>query len=284
MENTPNENPNILTFLKKNISLILLGIYTLSFINYYLYYKGFEIQIFNYIGLNDMLFFCLEYIFKIVLLIFLSEVLLYIVFTLIFLTYEKIVIFFIKNKLKLYFTANKATRERIDKLFYKRFDSYLLNFKLTILFLSIFVIPSFGYNLILLPTLFIYFVYYIEKIAKDKMPFLTLTMASVIVIISMIITTLVNSYDKRFEKDDNLISFKENQETISTDTKISCYNYLGETSSHLFLYNIETKESRICSKGNISEFKIQNKNNIDKYIFIIKESFIFRKFNEMLNR
>lgn len=112
----------------------------------------------------------------------------------------------------------------------------------------------------------------------------TLTMSTAIIIISTIVTTLVNSYNKRSEKDDFVISFYENSKFISTDTKISCYNYLGETSSNIFLYDIENKESKVYYKDNISDIKIKNTNEIDKIILKLKQSFLIKAYSEIISK
>lgn len=278
------EKNEFITFFKENITLILLSLYTLSFINYYLYYKSFEISIFNYVGLNDLLFFSLEYIFNIFLLIFISEIILFIFFVLLHLIYEKFILFIIKKKGLLYLKSDKKNRERINKVLNKTFDSSLKNFRMTIITLSIFIIPFFSHTLILLPTLLIYIAYYLEKFNKDIAPYLTLTMASIIITLFTIITTLFNAYNKRFEKDNYIISFNEDDNLISTDTKFSCYNYLGETSSNIFLYDIENKESKIYFKDNISNIKIKNSNTIDNAILTIKNNFIVKSYMEMLDK
>ena len=217
-------------------------------------------------------------------LIFIAEIILFIIFALIFGFYEKITIHFVKKKSKLYLNANKANRERIQDVFNKYFDTYLTDFKFTVLILSIFVLPFMSNLLILFPTFLIYFIYYTEKVSTIKTPKLMLSMVSVIIIISTIVTTLVNSYNKRFEKDEYIISFNENSTFISTDTKVSCYNYLGETSTNIFLYDIENKESKIFFKDNISNIQIKNNNEIDEYLKRIKENFIVKTFIEMITR
>ncbi|MDY0779237.1 hypothetical protein [Tenacibaculum sp. IB213877] len=276
------ENIDFLKFFKNNTSLILLGVYILSFINYYIYYKSFKIPIFNYIGLNDMLFFTLEYIFKIILIIFLSEVFLFFIFGILFMFYEKIVIFLVKKKGKLYLKSDNKNRNRIKDLFIKPFNKGLINFRFSIVFISIFFIPTSGNVLLLFPTLLVYLIYYLEKVSKEKMYNLTFIFFCGIIILFLTFTTLVNLYEKRSIKDDYKISFIENSNYISTDRSISCYNYLGETSSHIFLYNIERKESRICSKSNITELIIKNENFIDSLITRIKENSMFKFLKESL--
>jgi hypothetical protein len=126
-------------------------------------------------------------------------------------------------------------------------------------------------------------IYHLERISQEKLTYLMLSASSIIIIFFSIITTLVNAYNKRFEKDDYIISFNEDKNFISTDTKISCYNYLGETSSNIFLYDIENKESKIYFKDKISDLKIKNSVNIDNSIIKIKNNFIIKSFIEMLN-
>jgi hypothetical protein len=279
----PKDKNEFIAFFKENIALLLLGLYTLSFVNYYLYYKSFEISIFNYVGINDLLFFSLEYIFKIILLIFISEVILFIIYAVFFGIYEKFIIFIIKKKGMLYLSSKKENKERIKKLFEKKFSNSLKVFKITIVFLSMFTIPFFSYKLILYPTILVYMIYHLERISQEKLTYLMLSASSIIIIFFSIITTLVNAYNKRFEKDDYIISFNEDKNFISTDTKISCYNYLGETSSNIFLYDIENKESKIYFKDKISDLKIKNSVNIDNSIIKIKNNFIIKSFIEMLN-
>ena len=282
-EELQKTNKNIISFFKENITLILIGLYSLSFINYYIYYKSFDISIFNYIGLNDLIFFSLEYIFKIILLIFICEVFLFIIFSIIYSIYEKIVLFILKKKCKLYILSNKKNKERIDNILHNRFSNSLLNFRFTIIILSLFIIPHFPNKLIIIPTYLVYCMYYFEKIMKEKfLSSFTLIGSCVVIIISTLTTTLVKSYNKRFEKDDYIIYFYEDSKFISTDTKVSCYNYLGETSSNIFLYDIETKESKIVNKENITDIKIKNTNDIDKYILIIKENYMIKLYTKML--
>lgn len=269
----------------ENISLLLLGIYSLSFINYYIYYKSFEIPIFNYIGLNDLIFFALEYIFKIILIIFICEVLLFLIFGFIYEFYEFIIIIFVKRKAKLYLKASKKNRNRISEVFWKNFDQYLNQFRFSIVFLSMLVIPFTNHILILFPTLLVYMFYYMGKVEKeDEFITVLLKMLIGIIVISMIVTTIANSYNKRFEKDNYTISFKENTIEISTDKKLSNYNYLGETSSHIFLFDTVNNESRIFSKSNITDIKIKNTNEIDKYVKKIKNMTVIKLFIEMNNQ
>lgn len=265
-KNITDKKPSFFTFLKQNVTFILIGLYSLSFINHYIFYNSFGIPIFNYIGLNDMLFFSLEYIFRILLLILISEILFVFLFTFLFSIYEKIVIFLIKRKGYLYLKAKKSDRERIKNIFEKKFKNYLPSFGFGLVFILVFVVSFSSYKVILLPTILIYFLYYIERISDDSGWDISLIMGSIVILLSMTITPIVKSYEKRFEKDEDKISFYENSTLISTDKSVSCLNYLGETSSHIFLYDIENKEAKVYSKDNISDFTIKKTEKIDNYI------------------
>jgi hypothetical protein len=257
-------------FLKSNGALLIFLLYTISFINYYIFYKSFNISIFNYTGLNDLLFFSSEYLFTITALIFLAEIALFFLYTLLFTFYEKLVIVFLRKRFTNYHKYNDKNRQRIKNIFGKMFDRNLASFKLTLLFVALFSIPFLkDYKLLLFPVYFIYMVYLIEKIGVIKSQELMIVMSAAIMIFSLTLETLLKSYDKRSEKDSFCISFIENGNIITTD-KGTYLNYLGETSTHFFLYDIKKKESKIYAKDNISDVKIKNILNIDSYVKEIK--------------
>lgn len=277
-----NELKKITTYLKDNIGLILLLVYSVSFANYYIFYKSFNISIFNYVGLNDLIFFTLEYVFKILLIIAIYELIFFMIFSIFWGFYERIVLI-CKKKLKLYLNSDKRNKERILNVFNEHFSKGLINAKFTIVMLGIFVIVSLPFKLITIPAYFIYFIYLTELISKERMYGISVTFASVVIILSMIFTTLYNSYSKRFEKENYTISFTENNKLITTEKEKSSLNYLGETSTNIFLYDIESKKAKIYNKSNISDFEIQNSDTIDNYILLIKNSYPARKFMEMIN-
>lgn len=268
-------------FFKDNISLILIGLYTFSFVNFYIYYKGFEISIFNYVGLNDLAFFSIENIFKVILLVFILEVTAMIFFTLLFNFYRKWVLFFIKKKGLFYLKLNKNQKERIDDVFMKYFYEYFSSFKILLFFASLFVIPLFKHLLITIPALLIHFLVTIHKSANQKFTKLFLLFPIGIIALATLATTLVDSYYKRFRKDDFIISFNEDSKHYSTDAQLGCLNYLGETSTNIFLYDIEKKQAMIFHKEKISDIKIKNQNTIDDIILKLeKTEFIKFLFNQ----
>lgn len=277
-----NELKKITTYLKENIAVILLIVYSISFTNYYIFYKSFNISIFNYVGLNDLIFFTLEYVFKILLIIVIYELIFFLIFTIFWGFYEKIVLIW-KKKLKLYLKSDKRNRERILNVFNEYFSKGLVNAKFTVVMIGIFLIVFLPFKLITIPAYFVYFIYLIELISKEKTYGFSVTFATVIIVLSMIFTTLYNSYSKRFEKENYTISFIEENKLITTEKGKSSLNYLGETSTNIFLYDIKSKKAKIHNKSSISDFEIQNSNTIDEYIISIKDSYPVRLFMEMIN-
>lgn len=277
-----NELKKLTSYLKDNIVLILLLVYSISFINYYIFYKSFAISIFSYVGLNDLIFFTLEYVFNILLIIVIYELLFFLIFSILWAFYEKFVLI-IKKKLILYLNSNKRNRERITNVFSEHFSNGLSYSKFTIVILGIFFISFLPDKLVTIPAYFVYFIYITELISKEKMYSFSVPFASIIIVLAMIFTTLYSSYSKRFEKENYTISFKENDKLITTEKGRSLLNYLGETSTNIFLYDIKNKKSKIYNKSSISSFEIQNSETIDNYIISIKDSYPVRQFIEMIN-
>jgi hypothetical protein len=277
-----NELKKITTCLKDNIGQILLLVYTVSFVNYYIFFKSFNISIFNYLVLYDLIFFTLEYLFQILLIIVIYELIFFLIFSILWGFYEKIVLIS-KKKLKLYLNSDKMNRERILDVFNEYFSKGLINAKFTIVLLGIFGIFFLPFKLITIPAYLIYIIYLTELISKERMYGFSVTFASIILILSMIFTTLFNSYSKRFEKENYTISFKEENQIITTEKGKSSLNYLGETSTNIFLYDIKSKKAKIYNKSSISDFEIQNSDTLDNYILLVKESYPVRKFMEMIN-
>jgi len=252
--------------IKDNLAIIIIIIYGISFANYYIYYKSFEIPIFNYIGLNDMIFFFAEYLFEIISIIFLTEIILFLIFVIIFNISIKILIYGRKKWRKLYLKSSIKNRERIEQIFDKGFSRSLNYFRLTVTLISILVIPFLYYKMIMFPAYLIYLIYYLEKMNVEEISNYSLSIIIVIIFLFMVVSTLVNWNNKRFEKDDFNISFYENNVFYTTDKDKSHYNYLGETSTNIFFYDIQNRESVIFVKENISYLKIKNSPTIDNFI------------------
>ncbi len=269
-------------FHKENISITLLTIYSVSFVNYYLYYKSFNIPVFNYLSIPDLVYFPLEYVFQIVLIILMYEIAFFIVFSIFGTIYERTVLI-IRKKLFYYLSLNKIQKARIIDLFEKPFRNGLTGSKFIIALIGIFFIGYLPNKLLFIPAYFVYFIYLREIMSDKKMLNISIPMVTVIIILCMIFTTLYNSYTKRFEKDEYSISFNENNEFITTEKCKSSLNYLGETSTNLFLYDINNKVSRIYSKSNITNLEIQNTSNLDNIILKVRDLYPIKIFREMLN-
>lgn len=269
-------------FTKENISITLLIIYSVSFVNYYLYYKSFSIPIFNYLSITDLVYFTLEYVFQIVLIILMYEMSFFIVFSIFWPIYERIVLI-IRKRFFYYLSLNKLQKARITDLFEKPFKNGLAGSKFIIALIGIFFIGFLPNKLLFIPAYFVYFIYLLEIISDKKMLNISIPMVTVIIILCMIFTTLYNSYTNRFEKDEYSISFNENNEFITTEKCKSNLNYLGETSTNIFLYDIDNKVSKIYNKSKITNLEIQNTNSLDAIILKIRDSYPVKIFREMLN-
>lgn len=270
--------------LKENITIVALAIYGITFLNYYIYYNSFQISIFNYIGLNDMIFFFLEYIFKILSCIIITEILLFIIYVFLFEIFVKIRLNSTKKRRKFYKNLNENNTKRVNKTIEKGFSKSLIQFKLTIVTLSLIGLAFLPLKTLLIPTYFIYLIFLLEKIQKERDYKILIYFGGAIVFISLLITTFINSYDKRFEKDNSNISFYENNTFITTNRDLSCYNYLGETSTHIFLYDIEKKKSKIYNKNNLNDITIENSNLIDSSITKIKQTKIYVLLENMMKK
>lgn len=270
--------------LKENITIVALAIYGITFLNYYIYYNSFQISIFNYIGLNDMIFFFLEYIFKILSCIIITEILLFIIYVFLFEIFVKIRLNSTKKRRKFYKNLNENNTKRVTKTIEKGFSKSLIQFKLTIVTLSLIGLAFLPLKTLLIPTYFIYLIFLLEKIQKERDYKILIYFGGAIVFISLLITTFINSYDKRFEKDNSNISFYENNTFITTNRDLSCYNYLGETSTHIFLYDIEKKKSKIYNKNNLNDITIENSNLIDSSITKIKQTKIYVLLENMMKK
>lgn len=271
-----NEFKKVAIFTKEHIALIGILLNTIGFLNYYLYYKSFDIEIFTYIGLTDILFYTLEYILKIILIILIYEFLVMVIFTFLCEIFKYMKILY-RRKTIFYFSRKKKDKERIQDIFYKNYNDNLTSFKFLMLLAGIFVLAAFPFKMTTIPAYFFYMIYLIEISAKERMYKISVSLLVFILFFSTSFNTLIISYNKRFFKDNTEVSFVENGEKISTNGHMYCYNYLGETSAYIFLYDIDTKTARIASKNNISDIQVKNGNKIDYFITKLKKQNIVIK-------
>lgn len=257
-----------LNFFKENLTLIIIGIYSISFANYYLFYSSFNINILSYVGINDLLFFTLEHFFKILIIFILIEFLLFIIFALFFTMWRNYTL--IKRKGMLYLQSTKKNRKRLTGVFDKKLDGGYRDFRVSMAFILLFCVAFLPNKLLVMPTIMIYIFYSLGKYIKDKdiMNF-TLTFSISIVTLFLIVNTLYSIYSKRFIKDDFEIAFYDNDKFISTEKKLMTYNYLGETSTHIFIYDLKLKKSKVIFKEAMTDYTITSNNDIDNIAMII---------------
>lgn len=257
---------NFYHFLKDNLGLSIATIYVVSFINYFIYYYSFGIPIFNYIEVTDLLFFVFEYVIKIAIIIFATEVLIFIIHTYYYRITHVFLTLYKRKKLLIYLKANKINKERFLNVLEKNANQSLRNFKLTIILLSIFFIGYLPLKVVFIPAFFVYFIFILNQFDKKTFQTLTFLMWFIIIFVGLLFSTIYSSFSKRFYKEPFVISFKEGDRIISTDQYKSCLNYLGETSKTIFLYDINTKKCKLYFKDNITDLQVDNNNNqIDYY-------------------
>ena len=196
--NKEESSNSLLKFIKENITIILLILYSISFINYYFFYSFFDIPIFNYIGLNDLLFYSIEYIFSIILTVFLVEVFLFIFFSFLYGLHMNIVLLLVKKKYKLVLEGrlNKRIRERTRKIFDNKFADSLFDFKISLFFLSIFAVIFFPIKEITIPAYFIYMFYLLDRGGEKRIFKLSIVASLIVIFISLRIITGLSTIKK----------------------------------------------------------------------------------------
>ncbi|MCQ9635160.1 hypothetical protein MP477_09370 [Chryseobacterium sp. WG23] len=260
-----------LNFFKENLTLIIIGIYSISFANYHLFYSSFNINILSYVGINDLLFFTLEHFFKILIIFILIEILLFIIFAFIFTIWRNYTL--IRRKGMLYLQSTKKNRKRLIGVFDKKLDGGYRDFRVSMAFILLFCVVFLPNKLLLMPTIMVYMFYSLGRYIKDKdITNFTLTFSISIVTLFLIANTLYNIYSKRFIKDEFEISFYENDKFISTEKKLMKYNYLGETSTHIFIYDLKLKKSKVIFKEAMTNYTINSNNDIDNVAQIIGDT------------
>lgn len=260
-----------LNFFKENLTLIIIGIYSISFANYYLFYSSFNINILSYVGINDLLFFTLEHFFKILIIFILIEILLFIIFVFFFTIWRNYTL--IRRKGTLYLQSTKKNRKRLIGVFNKKLDGGYRDFRVSMAFILLFCVVFLPNKLLLMPVIMVYMFYSLGRYIKDKdITNFTLTFSVSIVTLFLITNTLYNIYSKRFIKDEFEISFYENDKFISTEKKLMTYNYLGETSTHIFIYDLKLKKSKVIFKEAMTDYTINSNNDIDNIAKIIGDT------------
>ena len=137
---------------------------------------------------------------------------------------------------------------------------------------------------ITIPAWFIYMFYLLDRGQEERISKLSIVASLVVILISLGINTGLSIYQKRYHKQEYDISFNQGEEKITTNTGLSHLNYLGETSTNIFLYNIEKNETKIYSKDNISNLTIKSSSTFDEYLSEFLKSNLYREIRKFLER
>lgn len=247
--------------IKSSVSIVILIVYSFGYTYLNSYYSRFNIFIENYINLNDLIFLTIKALF-IISLIYLAVVILLRFISKIFLTstFYTIRFFCIMGK-----GENKAV--------YKRYYSYIIKnilnqyskwISIFILLALIYIVSYFNNNddrviTIFLPLIAIE-VFFMAKELNDqdkkKVHYFFIVFFYIILLSCFSIFGLVDGNINKISKNSTIVEFVEND--VFYDTSSDSLNYLGETRSYLFIYDIRNQNSLIINKDNITNFRVQD--------------------------
>lgn len=248
----------IVEIFKSEISLILVLIYSLGYSYLFVYYKLLGIPIEYYVNITDILFKAIEILLQIVLLYLLQAMLLSSVAMFVLRIYYSRILNF------------RLWKRKIKKEVYKRYSNTILerskenNIELVVFFLYVllgaflFYIPddfrSFDIVYILFLIVRMYFLTHkIEVKEPNKFRELLVGGFVVFLLLSFIVSAQFRSVAVKNGNISKIIEFKDNGKLISTSN--SNINYIGESSTYIFLYDKTTRESLIFSKQKVEELK-----------------------------
>lgn len=255
-------------FVKSNFNVLLIVVYIISYANYYIYYGNFNIDIVSYISLTDLLFYPLKLALGIFFAIIIIDLVLSFAFTFtsifVWRPYMTLIL-----KTKRFSMRSEESRRRLRKIRHNYTNEN--DFKEFLAFIGSIacMFLKFDIVIILFPSLIVYMALLLGH--DEKGYHVTTTMAIIVLLGTMLITSVYGVYDKRYLKDDYSISFIENNTRISTDEESSTINYLGQSSDYIFLYDIEKKTSLIYSKSNISDIRIKENERSGRVIDFLRE-------------
>lgn len=246
---------------KSNIPIILLVFYSLGYIYLDRYYSRFNISIENYINLSDIIFVTIRTLVSLSLIYLIIEFCLIIVsMTILRIVYSKDLNYKIRGRIK-------------DKQIYKRYHSIVINklihkntngvsffiFMIIPFMLVYFIDESIAIFTIFFPFLIIkiyQIIHYEDDEEKNRMIQISLSFLYVILIICFAIWGHIDGNLNKTSKNSSIVEFSENQKSYNTN--LDSLNYIGETSSYLFLYDRNNRNSLIFNKQNISNFRIKD--------------------------
>lgn len=254
---------------KANFLLVSLVFYLLGFIYYWVFYLQFGISIFSYLDLKDILFTSLSYLLVLLILYFISEFLL--------LTFSYGVFnfwFTLRYKEKVNRRLGKSARVKRyleyknNKLFN---DEYFLISNLVLLTIAILLFFQFNSRfmfLLFMTTFFILRFFFLIYAGLDRKSEREQTLNFGLITFSFLLILLAVGWGVTYGfnikegKSNEKLEFYENGVLYSTKT--DSLDFIGETSSHLFLYDLKNRETLVFSKSAISKLVIEDNSLFEK--------------------
>lgn len=247
--------------LKSNFTLITLIFYVLGYAYLGTYYFQFDILIVNYLNLLDIFFTTVNWFLVLLFVYVLIQFGLYfiglIMLELIFnLTFEKKIL----NRLKKNSRVERYIEYRKNK--YHSDNSKGITFFLLIITMFIVVYFENGtpYIITLFAPFFVIKLYHIIpkelKIQQTRKNHFFLVMLTFVLTICFIYWGAVDGTNSKESLGGKQLQFRE--ANVLYNTKSDSLNYIGETSSYIFLYQTKNRETLIFNKSEITNFKTKD--------------------------
>lgn len=246
---------------KSNLPIILLVFYSLGFVYLDRYFARFNISIENYVNLTDIIFVTIKTLVSLSLIYLVIEICLYIISrTTLKIVFSKNLNYKIKRRIKNQIVYDRYYSLIIEKQIVKQTNGLSFFFFI----ISPFILWYFIDEPVIIFSLFFPFliikIHQITNYKNDEERKRMIQFLLVILYVTLLICFAIWGHkDGNFNKISNNpsnVEFYENQN--SYNTKLDSLNFIGETSSYLFIYDKKNRTSLIFNKGNISNFKIKD--------------------------
>lgn len=245
----------LISFKKEKLPLITLAIYVLGFIYYVIYYLGFDVDIVFYISLTDILLSILSSTLIFLLIVFIIELpLAFIVNLCIGIPSNKI------HNGKRFCELPEDEQKRLDDQHDKR------EFKIrTIIYVIITVLLLFSNIGLTILSLFAFLMclnfYSLARAEKKRVKRKKYFFWIVLV---MLVFTFFHAISSSIRVKENMrhfyaksIKFTVNGKQYSTmKNDTDRYNFIGETSSHLFVYDLKNKGTLVFAKSDVKNIEV----------------------------
>ena len=246
---------------KSNIPIILLVFYSLGYVYLDRYYARFNISIENYVNLTDIIFVTIKTIVSLSLIYLVIEIFLYIISrSILKIIFSKSLNYKIKEKI-----IKKSVYDRYYSLIIeKQIENQTNGLSFFIFIISPFVLWYFlDESVIIFSLFFPFLIIKIHQITnyendeeRNKMIQFLLILLYVILLICFAIWGHRDGNFNKISDNPSKVEFYENQNSYNTN--LDSLNFIGETSSYIFIYDRKNRTSLIFNKGNISNFKIKD--------------------------